>query len=134
MKSQILRLIVGFMSIIVALSFTGGCGTQAPVVNANISRDADNFKVSRRIAVINTRTDTPLFEIVGKLSLSNNSKDELVVTVKVDEDSYKKHFIYLGPNVAYIVEDISGAEVSPYQYEVSYIPEHFIPFTIKRGS
>lgn len=127
------RAVRALVAATLAVASLGGCATQASVVNRNVSIDADNFKVARRIAVINTRTDKPLFEVVGNFSISN-SNDELVVTVKVADNQFKKHFIYLGPNVAYIVEDITGATVSPYQYEVNYIPEQFIPFKFKSGS
>ena len=40
--------------------------TEADRVNANINQSADNFNVTRRLQVINARTDTPLFELIGK--------------------------------------------------------------------
>ena len=39
----------------VALMFTATACTQAGVVSNNVSQDADNFKVIRRLAVINVR-------------------------------------------------------------------------------
>ena len=30
----------------------------------------------------------------------------------------------------YVVEDLGGADVSKYKYEINYIPESIIPFTI----
>ena len=45
-----------------------GCA-QADRVSHNISQDADNFKVMRRLAVINTVTDKPQLEIVGNFSI-----------------------------------------------------------------
>jgi hypothetical protein len=30
----------------------------------------------------------------------------------------------------YVVEDLYGAEVNEYKYEVNYMPESIIPFTI----
>jgi hypothetical protein len=33
--------------------------------------------------------------------------------------------------VTYTVEDISGAEVSKYHYEINYNPNMWIPFTLK---
>jgi len=53
-----------FVAIIVALVILGvvavsmsGCGRQATVVSRNVSKEADNFNVVRRLTVINTRTD-----------------------------------------------------------------------------
>ena len=59
----------------------------------------------------------------GTFSLSNNSDNELVVTCEVDEGKYRKHYIYLNSYTLYVVEDISGADVDPYHYELNIIPE-----------
>ncbi len=105
-----------------------GC-TQAERVNFNISQQADNFNVTRRIAVINARTDKPVFELIGNFSISNDSNKELVVTVEVGQGIYKKHYIYLNTYTIYVVEDVSGCYVDPYHYEVNFLPEMFIPVT-----
>ena len=107
----------------------------ADVANHNISKDADNFKVLRRVVVINTITDTPLFEITGKLSIQKDETDnQLEVTVKVDDETYKKHFIGLTETVSYVLEDVNGTDVDPNRYQVSYLPEAIIPVEFKRGS
>lgn len=38
-------------------------------------------------------------------------------------NKYTKHFIGLNEWVIYTVEDLSGAEVDPYHYEIHYLPE-----------
>lgn len=30
----------------------------------------------------------------------------------------------------YVVEDLEGAEVNQYKYEVNYMPESIVPFTV----
>lgn len=105
-----------------------GC-TEADKVSANISKEADNFNVIRRLSVINARTDKPLFELVGAFSIGNTNHSELTITVQTGPNEYKKHFIYLNSWTIYIVEDISGSDVSPYKYEINYIPESIIPVT-----
>ena len=106
-----------------------GCETEANRVNENLTKEADNFNIMRRLAVINARTDKPLFELEGRFSLTNNDTNELVVTVEVAPGQYKKHFVYLNPYTMYVVEDISGANVSQYHYEINFIPEMIIPFS-----
>ena len=96
-------------------------------VTHNISKEADNFNVTRRIEVINARTDKPLFELVGNFSLKNNSSNELEIIVEVEPDVYKKHYIYLSEYTMYVVEDVSGAYVDKYHYEVNYLPEIIAP-------
>ena len=105
-----------------------GC-SQADRVSHNISKEADNFNVTRRLAVINARTDKPVFELIGNFSLSNNTTNELEVTVEVERGVYKKHFVYLNEWTIYVVEDVSGAYVSPYHYEVNFLPEMIVPVT-----
>ena len=106
--------------------------TEASQVNHNINQAADNFNVTRRLEVINARTDTPLFELIGNFSLSNNSENELVVTVELENGTYKKHYVYLNEYTMYVVEDLSGSDVSPYHYEINVLPEQFRVFELIR--
>lgn len=115
------------VAIMMVTLFTG-C-RQADRVSYNISQQADNFNVTRRLAVINARTDEPVFELVGNFALSNNSVNELEITVEVARGVYKKHFVYLNEWTIYVVEDVSGAYVDPYHYEVNFLPEMIIPVT-----
>ena len=123
MKKVLLVIIV--IAIVLRAS---GC-RQADRVAYNISKEADAFNVTRRLAVINARTDTPVFELVGNFALSNNSANELQITVEVGPGQYKKHYVYLNEWTLYVVEDVSGAAVSQYHYEVNFLPELFIPYT-----
>ncbi|HIT08726.1 MAG TPA: hypothetical protein IAB55_06540 [Candidatus Merdivicinus faecavium] len=104
--------------------------TEASQVNYNINQAADNFNVTRRLEVINARTDTPLFELIGNFSLSNNSENELVITVELENGIYKKHYVYLNEYTMYVVEDLSGSDVSPYHYEINVLPEQFQVFEL----
>lgn len=115
-------------AIISIMALFAGC-TKADRVSTNISKEADNFNVTRRLAVINARTDKPVFELIGNFSLSNNSSNELEVIVECERGVYKKHFVYLNEWTIYVVEDVSGAYVSPYHYEVNFLPEMIIPVT-----
>lgn len=99
-------------------------------VSHNISKEADNFNVTRRLVVINARTDKPLFELVGNFALSNNDENELEVVCQTGKNEFKKHYIYLNEYTIYTVEDISGANVSKYKYEVNFLPETIQPITI----
>jgi hypothetical protein len=98
-------------------------------VSYNLSKEADYFNITRRLAVINARTDKPVFELVGNFSIANNTNNELEVTVEVGNGVYKKHFVYLNEWTIYVVEDVSGAYVDPYHYEVNFLPEMIVPVT-----
>lgn len=115
--------------VVIICAFLSGC-TEADRVNYNITQQADNFNVIRRLEVINARTDTPLFELIGNFSLSNNSDNELVVTVELENGTYKKHYIYLNEYTMYIVEDLNGSNVSPYHYEINVLPQQFQTFEL----
>lgn len=106
-----------------------GC-TEADTVSHNIGKEADNFNVTRRITVFNIRTDTVLMQMTGKMSLQNNSSNELMVLVEVEKGTYQKHFIYLNEYTMYTVEDLNGTEVSPYSYELEFLPTILKPVKI----
>lgn len=126
-KSKKIFLITMFL-ILCALMLTG-C-TQVDRVSNNIRQQADNFNITRRIVVINARTDKPIFELTGNFSLQNNYNGELEIIVEVGNGVYKKHFVYLNDWTMYVVEDVSGAFVDKYHYEINYLPEMIQPFTI----
>lgn len=109
--------------------FLVGC-TEADRVNANITQQAQNFNVTRRLSVVNARTDTPMLEIVGNFDISNNSSNELVCTVELPDGTYKKHYIYLNEYTMYIVEDLSGSDVSKYHYEINILPQQLQTFEL----
>lgn len=117
--------------IIVAVLGLGAVGCrESNRVSHNISKEADNFNVTRRLVVINARTDKPLFELVGNFALSNNDENELEVVCQTGKNEFKKHYIYLNEYTIYTVEDISGANVNKYKYEVNFLPETIQPITI----
>ena len=99
-----------------------GC-TEASQVSYNISQEANNFNLTRRLTVINARTDTILLELIGTFSLQNNAANELEVICETAEGKYQKHFVYLNDYTIYVVEDISGADVDKYHYEINFLPE-----------
>lgn len=109
------------IALLLALGFTlCGCIDTATTVNHNLSVEANEFKVLRRITVYNARTDLVILEMEGYMSLSNNTSSELVVTCKTGENTFKKNYVYLNDYTLYVVEDINGTEVDPYHYKVIF--------------
>ena len=100
--------------------FTATGGSEADKVNHNISQQAEYFQSERRVTVWNARTDNVIMYIEGYINISNNSTDELVVTAKVGEDSYKVNYVYLNDYTLYVVEDISGTHTDPYHYKLYF--------------
>jgi len=104
--------------------------SKAKRVTVNVQKEANNFSVERRVVVYNARTDKLIAEIIGYFSISN-SNNELVVTCQVGPTTYKVNYVYLTEYTLYFVEDISGAHVTPYHYEIHYIPEFLQIFEVK---
>ena len=128
MKKKILS---SMAVVVLSAAMLAGC-TEASQVSYNVSQEADNFNVLRRFAVINTRTDNVEFELIGAFSLQveNSHDNQVEVVVELEDGTYKKHIIGMNENTMYVVEDLGGAEVNKYKYEVNYIPETIVPFTI----
>ena len=107
-----------------------GCMREADRVTYNVQKEADNFNVERRLSVINARTDKPVLELIGYFSLSNNDNNELVITLETGQNTYKVNYVYLNDWTIYTVEDISGAHVDKYHYEINFLPEMIQPITV----
>lgn len=121
-------MIIGILLIIFGLT---GC-TDADIASQNVSKEADQFRVKRRIVFINLRHDSYLFEIIGNCSIETDRNDnQLEVICKVGEDKYQKHFLYLSNETTYTVEQLNYSEVSKYDYEIVFKPESIIPVKIE---
>jgi len=120
------------VAILCALAFMlAGC-TEADKVSANISKEADNFNVTRRVTIFNTRTDKLLLEVVGALSVQRSGGD-INIIIEVAPNTYKKHFVSLNSWTTYVVEDISGAYADKYHYEINFLPEMIVPVTFTQS-
>lgn len=104
MKKNVMALLAAF---VLLCAFLTGC-TEVDQVSNNISKEADNFNVTRKLTVLNARTDTILLELKGK---------------------YQKDLVYLNDYTMYVVEDISGADVDKYHYEINFLPEWGVKVT-----
>lgn len=131
MKKRILLIVLTVLVVVGTALITVGC-TEATQVSYNVSQEADNFNVIRRLTVINTRTDKPAFELVAAFSLQvDNTDNQIEVVCETGENEYKKHIIGLNDETMYVVEDVSGAEVDRYRYEINFLPEQILPVTFK---
>lgn len=123
-----------FSMLLVAIIGLTGCTSSADTVNYNIGREADEFKVKRRITFVNLRTGEYLFTMTGKCSIqggSGNINSELEVICRIGKDKYQKHMLYLAEETTYVVEQLEDIDVSRYDYEFVFRPEAIIPIEIK---
>jgi hypothetical protein len=120
------KALVGTALMLLPLTLAG-CKSDADVASKNLSKDADNFKVLRRIVFYNGINGEYMLSIEGYCSLGNDDPvDELSVTCKV-EGGYKKHFLGLSDNVTYFVEQLDARNVSKSHYKVIFKPSTIIP-------
>lgn len=106
-------------------------GCQASdVVNHNTTKDAKNFKIERRIELINGITDRTILEVEGRCNIEDQTSEgekQLEIICKVGDDEYKKHMLGLSDNVTYLVEQIEPHESDEYHYTWNVRPETVIP-------
>jgi hypothetical protein len=122
MKKKLLMILVGVMTIVLS-----AC-TEADTVSENLSKDADSFKIQRRVVFFNGITDKYLLTIEGLCSLGNqDSSKRLSVTCKVGENLYKKHYLGLSDNVSFFVEQTDAKYEDAYHYKVLFRPEAIVP-------
>lgn len=122
-----MKKIVTAITLALIAAFTLSACTDAEVASENLSKDADNFKIERRIVFFNGITDTYLLQINGLCSI-NDDGNQLEVTCKVGDEKYKKHFLGLSDNVSYFVEQTGeGANVSASHYKVIFKPSVIVP-------
>lgn len=110
----------------VAAAGLAGCATDADVVSENLSKEADQFNIARRIVFINNTTGKYELEIEGRCNIVDEPQ-QLEVTCKAAGGEYKKHFLGLNAHTTYVVEQIESASVSSDHYKVVFKPEVIIP-------
>lgn len=102
--------------------------SDANTVSKNISKDADYFKINRRVVFYNGITNDYILSIEGLCSLWNNDDAlRMTVTCKTGKDEYKKHFLWLSDNVTFFAEQLEPSKVSAYYYKVIFKPQSIIP-------
>lgn len=108
---------VAVISVLSALLLLTAC-RESEKVSYNVSQEADNFNIVRRVAVINTRTDKVEFEVIGRISVETEANEgkRLEILVETAKGVYKKHMVNLTSWNMYVVEDLEGAEVDQYKY------------------
>lgn len=124
---RIITVIIMTVGMVFLLS---GCSRQSDIVSRNLSLEADNFNVARKLSVINVRTDTVLFQITGNFSIEKESDGDLAVIGENANGTYYKHFVCLADEITYIVEDLGITGVDKYNYTINFNPNMIMPVEI----
>jgi hypothetical protein len=102
------------------------CSTDADVVNKNITQDADNFKVPRRITFINGITDKVELAVTGYCAVEPS--DPLKITVTCARNGgYIRQYLLKSDNVFGVIDQLDPAQVSPNYYKSTIKPSTAIP-------
>lgn len=110
------------------LFLLAGCANDAAIVSQNISNDAQNFKIVRRIVFYNGITDNYVLTIEGLCSIEDQSGNKkIAVTCKVSEGQYKKHYLHISDNVTYFSEQMEGSASNASRYKVTFKPSVIVP-------
>lgn len=118
----------------IATAFISGCSTDADVASHNLSQDADNFKINRRVVFYNGITADYVLSIEGLCALKADEGRKISITCKTGEGVYKKHYLGLSDNVTYFIEQLDPAAVGVYRYKVTFKPSVILPeITVKAG-
>lgn len=121
-----------FVAMIFIAILLTGC-TQADRVSSNLSKEADNFNVVRRLTVINCIQGDVLFQMTGKMSLQvDTTGGKIDVIVEDENGNYQKHFVGLSDNVTYTIEQLESKNVSNYKFTLNYNPKMWIPVDVKK--
>ena len=131
MKNKIVLICIFLIVILTGCSWEN----EADTVSYNISKEADNFNVYRRIVVINNESDMVLLEFEGWCSINYDGSDnQLEITYRVGEEQYFKDFIGLNDRTTYVITQIDSSNVDKYHYEWMYHSEgDLIPIELKDG-
>lgn len=117
------RLIVTLAAAVMLSGAAIGC-TEADQVSSNISKQADNFNVTRKLTVLNARTDTVLLELTGTFALKNNSSNELEVIIETAEGKYQKDYNDSAQKTPAVRKNVRGMN-APITNNATIIPTGF---------
>ena len=120
MKKILIAVLLCMMAIVLS-----SC-RQADMVRHNLKREADDFNVRRRITVLNTRTDTPMMQITGLISIDTDDDGDLNITIEKAPNEFVLNYAHLSQDTTYMVEQIETKEVSKYQYEIKFYPTQLV--------
>ena len=108
-------------ALLIAIVLLTGCSS-VDRVNHNLSKEADEFNVYRKLTVMNARTDTIMLEASGYMALTNNGDNELVMTIRTGENTYYKDYIYLNDWTCYVMEQTEPTSTNRWFYEIIIFP------------
>ena len=123
-----MKVLKSFLVLVLCIGVFYGCAQDVDVASHNLSYEADNFNLQRRVVFYNGITGEYMLVVEGLCSIEYDSMDkQLELTCKTGPDTYKKHFLGLSDNVTYFVEQLEPKAVDKYHYKVMFKPASILP-------
>jgi hypothetical protein len=111
-----------------ALMALAGCDSNADTVSNNISKEAEKFKVGRRIVVTNSITDKVEFSVEGRCSWENPPRQLEVVCMDSKKPArFTKATIGLGDNTTWASVQLGPINVNQYRTKIIIRPTSIVP-------
>jgi hypothetical protein len=124
---RVKRTLTALAALAAATMLATGCTKEAEDVNKNLSTDADNFQVERKVLFVNGITDKVMLEIMGLCSVDLTDPARYSVTCKDAAGEYVRHFLGKSDNVTVVVQQTSAKKTSTSRYRFVLRPESLIP-------
>lgn len=123
--------LIAFATVVVAAVLMVSC-SKADRVSHNLSREADEMNITRKVTVINGITNQTIFQATGQMSIEYvEERKQLNIIALDDEGNYKKHIIGISDNVSYVVEDVTGMKGIDTKYRMYFNPNMILPVDVK---
>ena len=123
--------LIAFATVVVAAVLLTSC-SKADRVSHNLSREADEMNITRKVTVINGITNQTIFQATGQMSIEYvEERKQLNIIALDDEGNYKKHIIGISDNVSYVVEDVTGMKGIDTKYRMYFNPNMILPVDVK---
>jgi hypothetical protein len=132
-----MKKVLSLVAVLLVLSIlmVTGCQRQSDKVSYNLSLEADNFNVTRKLTIINTRAEdgaaSILFQMVGNFSIEKEADGDLAVIGEDYDGRFYKHFVCLSRDITYIVEQTRNESVEKHKFTINFNPEMLIPIEIE---
>ena len=113
------------LAAIIAVFALAACSTKADTVNHNLDKDAESFKVFRKIIFYNGITDKQMLEIQGFCSIEYGGR-KIDVTCKEGEQYYR-NTLTRSNNSFILSQQLQNSDVSDTRYKFIVRPGSLIP-------
>lgn len=122
-------LAAGIVGTVAMIGLTG-CTTDADTASYNLSQEAEQFNIERRITVQTGFSNEVALQVEGRCSIESADsflEGALELTCKIGPNQYAKHFVVKGDNDVVTVQQLETTDVSVYHHKVLIKPENILP-------